>query len=164
MIEKLHRDRRDMKSLPVRFYFVDDTVITGDTLQKANGLLHSLVSSGQYPVNLSSKIFVLMDRLSEDTKQMYVDDPKCNFIAFLHIDISNVRTHGDSCIGCKLEQNAMKLYKCSATQYIASYWYQKLYDYRKKAYDNREDISKIENERSYRMLLFSHVLQNVIIK
>ena len=164
MIEKLHRDRRDMKSLPVRFYFVDDTVITGDTLQKANGLLHSLVPSGQYPVNLFSKIFVLMDRLSEDTKQMYVDDPKRNFIAFLHIDISNVRTHGDSCIGCKLEQNAMKLYKRSATQYMASYWYQKLYDYRKKAYDNREDISKIENERSYRMLLFSHVLQNVIIK
>lgn len=164
MIEELHRDRCDMDAMPVKFYFVDDTVITGDTLEKANGLLHSLVPADEYPVNLFSKIFVLMDRLSDDTKQMYVDHPERNFLAFIHIDISNVRTHGDSCIGCKLEQDAMKLYKRSATRNMASYWYRKLYDYRKKAYDNKKEIAEIGKEKSYRMLLFSHVLQNVIVK
>ncbi|MDE7424685.1 MAG: hypothetical protein K2N51_13525 [Lachnospiraceae bacterium] len=164
MIEELHRDRYDMKNLPVKFYFVDDTVITGDTLEKANGLLHSLVPSSEYPVNLFSKIFVLVDRLSDETKQSYVDSPDKNFMAFLHIDVSNIRTHGDSCIGCKLEQDAEKLYKRSATRNMATYWFGKFKDYRKKPYDNKNEMLSIESSKSYRMLLFSHVLQNVVVK
>jgi len=164
IISELHRDRLDSEFLPVRFYFVDDTVITGDTLKKANGLLHSLVPFGEYPVNLFSKIFVLIDRLSDTTKQMYIDDPEHNFLSFLHVDVSNVRTHGDSCIGCKLEQDARRLYKRSATRNMAFYWSRKTDDYRKKAYDNREDIAGIEKEKSYQRLLFAHVLQNAIVK
>lgn len=164
IIEELHWDRRDLSSLPVKFYFVDDTVITGDTIEKANGLLHSLVPFDEYPVNLFSKIFVLIDRLSDISKQKYIDNPKQNFMSFLHVDVSNTRTHGDSCIGCKLEQNAEIMYKRSATKSMAFHWSQKLNDYRKKAYDSREDIAEINKEKSYRMLLFAHVLQNVIVK
>ena len=164
MIEELYRDRRDKTCLPVRFYFVDDTIITGDTLEKANGLLHSLVPENEYPVNLFSKIFVLIDRLSSQTKRMYVDNPEHNFMAFLHIDVSNVRTQGDSCIGCKLEQDARKLYKRSATRNMASYWYRKMHEYRKKAYDNKAEIDLIDKEKSYAMLLLSHILQNTIVK
>lgn len=164
IIEELHLARRDLNSLPVKFYFVDDTVITGDTIEKANGLLHSLVPFEEYPVNLFSKIFVLIDRLSDTSKQMYIDNPKQNFMSFLHVDVSNTRTHGDSCVGCKLEQNAELMYKRSATKSMAFYWSQKLNDYRKKAYDSREDIAEINKEKSYRMLLFAHVLQNVIVK
>ena len=164
MIEELHRNRRDIRYLPVKFYFVDDTIITGDTLEKANGLLHSLVPVNEYPVNLFSKIFVLVDRLSEETKQTFVNIPEQNFISFLHIDVSNVRTHGDSCIGCKLEQDAKVLYKRSATRNMAFYWNRKLNDYRKKAYDDKDKIALIDKDKSYRMLLFSHVLQNIIVK
>lgn len=165
MIEELHRDRIDKTSRPVKFYFVDDTIITGDTLEKANGLLQSLVPENEYPVNLFSKIFVLIDRLSEQTKKMYVEDPLHNFMSFLHIDVSNVRTHGDSCVGCKLEQDAKKLYKRSATRNMAMYWQQKLFDYRKKAYDSKTEIASIrKDEKSYGMLLFCHVLQNVFVK
>lgn len=164
IIEELHQDRGYLNSQPVRFYFVDDTVITGDTLEKANGLLHSLVPSNEYPVNLFSKIFVLIDRLSDTTKEMYINNPEQNFMSFLHVDVSNVRTHGDSCIGCKLEQDAKKMYKRSATKNMALYWSKKLNDYRKKAYDNREDIAGINKEKSYRMLMFAHILQNVIVK
>lgn len=164
IIEELHRDRRDLSSLPVKFYFADDTVITGDTIEKANGLLHSLVPFDEYPVNLFSKIFVLIDRLSDTSKRKYIENPKQNFLSFLHVDVSNTRTYGDSCIGCKLKQNAEIMYKRSATKSMAFYWSQKLNDYRKKAYDSREDIAEIDKEKSYRMLLFAHVLQNVIVK
>lgn len=164
IIEELNRDRRNLNFLPVRFYFVDDTIITGDTIEKANGLLHSLVPSNEYPVNLFSKIFVLIDRISDTTKKMYIDNPKQNFMSFLHMDVSNIRTHGDSCIGCKLEQDAKKMYKRSATKNMALYWSRKLNDYRKKAYDNRDDIAGINKEKSYRMLMFAHVLQNIIVK
>ena len=164
IIEELHQDWNSSSSLPVKFYFVDDTIITGDTLEKANGLLHSLVPMGMYPVNLFSKIFVLIDRLSDTTKQMYISEPEHNFISFIHIDVSNVRTHGDSCIGCKLEQDAKKMYKRSATKNMALYWSGKVADYRKKAYDSRTDLANIEKEKSYRRLLMAHILQNIIIK
>lgn len=164
MIEELQRDGGNGAKPLVKFYFVDDTVNTGDTLEKANGLLHSLVPFNMYPANLFSRIFVLVDRLSNESKQMYVNNPKDNFLAFLHIDVSNTRTYGDSCIGCKLEQNAMKLYKRSATRKMSCYWSDKLSHYAKKAYDNKKQMETIDKEKSYRMLLFSHILQNTMIK
>lgn len=164
IIEELHQEWNSEKPFPVKFYFVDDTIITGDTLEKANGLLHSLVPMEVYPVNLFSKIFVLVDRLSDTTKQMYINNPEQNFMSFLHIDVSNIRTHGDSCIGCKLEQDAERMYKRSATKNMALYWSGKVADYKKKAYDSRNDLMTIEKEKSYRRLLFAHILQNIIIK
>ena len=164
LIEELHRDRHDKRYLPVKFYFVDDTIITGDTLEKANGLLHSLVPTNEYPVNLFSKIFVLLDRLSNETKQMYVDNPTLNFMSFLHINVSNTRTHGDSCIGCKLEQDAGKLFKRSSTRNMADYWQKKTLCYKKKAYDNKREIVSISKEKSYNVLLFSHIMQDVIVQ
>lgn len=164
MIEELYQDNRENGYRPVKFYFVDDTIITGETFEKANGLLQSLVPSGVYPTNLFSKVFLLIDRLSNDTRQMYVNDAEHNFLSFLHIDVSNTRTHGDSCIGCKLEQDAEKMFKRSATRNIAHYWSEKMRDYQKKEYDNRSKIALIDKKKSFRMLLFSHVMQNIMIK
>ena len=164
MIEELYQDNKEEDYCPVKFYFVDDTIITGETFEKANGLFQSLVPPGVYPTNLFSKIFLLVDRLSNDTQQMYVNDAEHNFVSFLHIDVSNTRTHGDSCIGCKLEQDAKKMFKRSATRNMAHYWSEKLRDYEKKEYDNKDKIAKIDKKKSYRMLVFSHVMQNIMIK
>lgn len=164
VIEELYQDNREIGYRPVKFYFVDDTIITGETFEKANGLLQSLIPSGVYPTNLFSKVFLLVDRLSNDTRQMYVNDAEHNFLSFLHIDVSNTRTHGDSCIGCKLEQDAEKMFKRSATRNMAHYWSEKMRDYQKKAYDNRSKIALIDKKKSFRMLLFSHVMQNIMIK
>ena len=164
MIEKLYQDNVEEKYCPVKFYFVDDTIITGETFEKANGLLQSLIPKGVYSTNLFSKIFLLIDRLSNDTKQLYVNDIEHNFLSFLHIDVSNTRTHGDSCIGCKLEQDAEKMYKRSGTRNMARHWSVKMQDYQKKEYDNRDKIARIDKEKSYRMLVFSHAMQNIIVK
>lgn len=164
VIEELYQDNRENGYKPVRFYFVDDTIITGETFEKANGLLQSLIPSGVYPTNLFSKVFLLVDRLSNDTRRMYVNDAEHNFLSFLHIDVSNTRTQGDSCIGCKLEQDAEKMFKRSATRNMAHYWSEKMQDYQKKEYDNRSKIALIDKKKSFRMLLFSHVMQNIMIK
>lgn len=161
LIENLQQENKNLKDI-VRFYFVDDTIITGSTIQKANGFLHSLVPQGEYPVNLFSKIFLLVERLSDSTKAIYVDDVKKNFLSYLHIDVSNVRTHGDSCIGCKLEKDARRLLKRSATQNMAQYWAGKVKSYKKKNYDDRGKTVEINRNKSYRMLLFSHIVQNII--
>ena len=163
MIERLYIDS-GRKNCPVRFYFVDDTIITGETFEKANSLLQSIVPKDVYPSNLFSKIFLLVDRMSNESKQMYVSDWKNGFQSFLHIDVSNMRTHGDSCIGCKLEQDATKMFKRSGTRNMAFYWAKKMEDYHIKEYDNRCQMQSIAKPKSYRMLVISHVIQNVIVK
>ncbi|MCH5264761.1 MAG: hypothetical protein J1F02_02600 [Lachnospiraceae bacterium] len=164
MIDRLYLDNSEEGNCPVKFYFVDDTIITGETFEKANGLLQSLIPTNTYPTNLFCKIFLLVDRLSSDTKKMYVSNPENNFLSFLHIDVSNTRTHGDSCIGCKLEQDARRMFKRSATRNMAHHWSEKIKDYKKKEYDNRSKISQISKKKSYYMLAFSHVMQNIMVK
>lgn len=167
VIENLYITEEDRKNPLVRFYFVDDTIITGETLEKANGFLHSLIPHNLpelYHANLFDKIFLLMDRLSKDTKRMYVENIDENFHSFVHIDVSNIRIQGDSCVGCKLEQNTKKMLKRSATKVQAKYWSQKLYKYRKIDFDDLNELEKIDKERSFNRMMLYHVLQNVIIK
>lgn len=167
MIKDLHSYEYKNGILPVRFYFVDDTVITGETFEKANSFMHSLIPESvrnDYPATLFSKVFLLVDRLSDDTKYMYVEQIQDNFLSFVHIDISNIRTKGDSCIGCDMESRAQKMFKRSATKKLASYWAQKMIDYRSVPYDDRKAMRKLGEPKAYYRLVISHILQNVIIK
>ena len=169
VMEELHRDiykenlTEDM--LPVKFFFVDDTIISGETFEKANGFLHSLIPDEfkkLYPTNIFSKIFLLIDRLSDETKNMYVSDINNNFISYVHINISNMRTKGDSCVGCKLEQSARHMIKRSATQSLSNYWKGKKIKYHPIPYDNANELTKINKTDSFQKLLIGHVLQTII--
>ncbi len=167
MIEHLHKAEGNENYCPVCFYFVDDTIISGETIEKANSFLHSLIPAGYqsfYSANLFKKIFLLIDRLSNDTKRMYVENMEKNFHSFVHIDVSNVRTQGDSCVGCKIEKNARKLFKRSTTRIQAECWAKELYDYRKIAFDNLNEIENINRKQSFNFMMIYHVLQNVIVK
>ncbi len=167
MIEHLHKSEYSENYCPVYFYFVDDTIISGETIEKANSFLHSLIPSdfqSLYSANLFKKIFLLIDRLSNDTKRMYVENMEKNFHSFVHIDVSNVRTQGDSCVGCKVEKNARKLFKRSTTRVQAEYWAKELYEHRKIAFDNLNEIENINRKQSFNFMMIYHVLQNVIIK
>lgn len=166
MIEYLHKTECNGNYYPVCFYFVDDTIISGETIEKANSFLQSLIPSDYqslYSANLFKKIFLLIDRLSNDTKRMYVENMEKNFHSFVHIDVSNVRTQGDSCVGCKIEKNARKLFKRSTTRVQAEYWAKELYNHRKIAFDNLNEIEKIDRKQSFNFMMIYHVLQNVIV-
>lgn len=167
MIDHLHKSEYNRGFCPVYFYFVDDTIISGETIEKANSFLHSLIPSefqSLYSSNLFTKVFLLIDRLSNDTKRMYVENVENNFHTFVHIDVSNVRTQGDSCVGCKIEKNARKLFKRSTTRVQAEYWAKELYNHRKIAFDNLNAIGEINRKQSFNYMMVYHMLQNVIVK
>lgn len=167
LIEHLHMDVSDIEETPIKFFFVDDTIITGETFEKANSFLHSLLPENvrrSYPAVLFEKVFLLVDRLSDETKSIYVKDIKKDFLSFVHIDISNVRTQGDSCIGCKLEKNAWRMYKRSATNALAEFWGDKIEKYSVKPYDDESKLKNIDRDDSYNRLVISHCLQNILVK
>lgn len=145
---------------PVKFYFVDDNIITGSTYRKANSLLQSLIPEKYmsfYKTCVFEKCFFLIDRLSQKSKTAYVY-PIEKFYSFCHIDISNIRKHGDSCIGCKLLSDTEKLFKKSSTRYSADYWSKKVSDYKPISFENIKDI---DTKRSYIKLVLSHILNNL---
>lgn len=166
-IETLLGGVSENDEIPVRFYFVDDTIISGDTFHKANSFLRSLIPSqyqSLFPANLMRKCFVLVDRLSTESKRAYVRDVERDFLSYLHIDLSNMRTQGDSCVVCKLKSNAETLLKRSATQNIAEHWHTKVNQYSVCRYNKHVCTHSESDERAFRKLVLSHIAQNVLFR
>ena len=165
-IEDLLNNTPSDNELPVRFYFVDDTIITGETFHKAVGFLHSLIPARYqrwFPTNLIDKCFLLVDRLSNESKLAYVRDASHDFLSFLHLDLSNMRIQGDSCVGCKLEMNAKKLLKRSATRKIAEYWSDKARRNQVKGYSKYSaECCDTDRDKAFRKLALAHITQNVL--
>jgi len=162
-----HVKINEQKDMPVKFYFADDTIISGESFHKANSFLRTLLPSEykeQYSSNVISKCFLLVDRMSDDTKRNYIANVERDFNAFLHIDISNIRTQGDSCVGCKLEKDAIRLFKRSSTDRIAGYWSAKMTEFEAIAYDDKKLTKHYQTEQAFQILLISHISQNVIFK
>ncbi|MCD8014456.1 MAG: hypothetical protein LUG99_15020 [Lachnospiraceae bacterium] len=167
VIEYLHKAGEDNSQKRVHFYFVDDSIITGETFEKANSFLHSLIPADVkhiYSANLFDKVFLLVDRLSKDTKRVYVENMEENFHSFVHVDVSNMRTHGNSCVVCRLRHTVEKMFKCSATKHQAEHWAKKMDDYKEVQYDDLQSLRMIDRDKSYHRITIYHMLQNTIIK
>ncbi len=149
---------------PVRFIFVDDNIITGDSFRKASKLLQSLLPEeiiNNYGTNVFEKAFVLIDRMSLSSRNTYIL-PKENFHAFCKINIPSMRKHGDSCVCCKLKTQAYRLYKRSSTQFASNYWRSKIEKLEEKSFEtiNSEDAKKVNSRKAYLRTIFSHLIKD----
>lgn len=62
----------------INFFFVDDEIVSGRTFHRAKSLLESLLQDEEnekVKVNIFKSIFVLIDRLSDASKDSYIKDP-----------------------------------------------------------------------------------------
>lgn len=165
LIDRLTNDyykEGDETFKPVKFTFVDDNIITGETFRKASSLLQSLIPKKilkNYTTNLFDRCFVLINRLSGSSIKSYIVN-ELDYNAFCHIDISNMRMHGDSCVGCKLQKQANRFYKRSSTKFAADYWYKKSIVYESEFCNSNDDKDK--KCESYTRLLLSHTFKNYI--
>ena len=114
----------------VRFHYVDMTIDSGTTFNRAGALIRSLL--GQEDEEDGSKaafpfesVFLLISRMSEDSKRTCVRNPDRQFHAYAQLDISNIRTYGDSCVPCKLQREAYLHYRNAATKPVSEYWEKK---------------------------------------
>ncbi len=160
-------DAKQTNYKPIRFIFVDDNLITGETFRKASSFLQSLIPNELieiYGTNVFDKCFVLLDRLSSSSQNSFIL-PHENYHAFCHLDISNIRRQGDSCIGCKLKKSANRLYKRSATQYSSNYWANKVKKYKENIFEKAIfDNKNSENNTSYLRAMLSHITKNFLDK
>ena len=152
---------------PINFFYVDDCIITGSSFHRAKMLIQSLIPDEYRPSkyeSVFSKCFILIDRLSMDTKESYVNYPKENFLSFCKVNISNMRKQGDSCVGCKLEYEAKYLFKRSATRSFANYWAKKALEYTPIMYDDTERRKDYGNTKAFVRMLLTHFIESYFDK
>ena len=126
--------------IKIRFFFVDDQIISGDTYYRAKSLINSLIGKDKKFVDIFSGIIVLLNRSSQKTISDYFDKKEnlldnetkddLNYFALIDINIPSIRNYGDSCPLCKLELDATNYSQLSLLDCSERYWIQKQYHYK----------------------------------
>lgn len=112
-------------SLEIHFHYIDDSIVTADTLRRGRSmvdmLLRSCISADVMDtrVRLFRDVYVMLNRSSRDTAQSLVEDPDRNFHAYMHLAVPHFNTHNDYCPSCAQVEKFQHLKKCSSTNRFA---------------------------------------------
>ena len=168
----------------IHIYYVDDSIITGRTFYRAKSLVSSIVQqykkrSEKINIHVFEKIFILLDRNSKQSILQYIgcwdsankneEQLDENFFVYKSVNIPSMRSHGDSCVLCKLERDAKLLYSTSATQNMIDYWkrQQKKFSI-SQLRDNMEDVNPatmaVNQEKAFRRMVCYHLAQQVLLE
>lgn len=115
----------------VNFYYVDDSVCTGNGVARAYKFISVICS--QSGVDLKKllkgkqnfkfkKVFLLVNRSSYETALSWVDNPNENWKGFINLCVPSYNTHSNTCPGCKVKERYELLQKRSATNELAEYF------------------------------------------
>ncbi|MCM1500714.1 MAG: hypothetical protein NC124_19830, partial [Clostridium sp.] len=148
----------------VKFHYADTSLQSGGSFNRAVSLIAACVEDWnlgdeeRYEFRIE-QVFLLTSRLSESSKRQYVKNPNREFHAYAQLAISAMRTFGDSCVPCKLQQEAQRYYKKAATKSISCYWETKIYNRACLPFDQvemneNEDLEK--HEEGYRRMICTH--------
>ena len=117
----------------INFYYVDDSVCTGDGLARAwkfvltlcnqSGLnMQSILSNGEK----FKKVFLLMNRSSYETAKTWVHEPNEDWCGVINLCIPSYNTHMENnivcCPGCGVYSRYELLRKRSSTNELISYF------------------------------------------
>lgn len=109
----------------VNIYFVDYTLISGQTLHRGANLVNMLLRDSRVGardnIDLYHKIILLANRSSYDTIGYMVRDPLKDFHAYVTLAIPTFNTQQNYCPTCEMVELYRETAKCCATNDL--YWY-----------------------------------------
>jgi len=171
----------------VKFHYVDDSIITGRTFWRAKSLIESMTDCyGEKYENVEivvfDKVFILVDRNSRETRLQYVpqdrreiDSVDKTYYTYIQLEISSIRTYGDSCVLCNLKKDADLLYNTASTQIVYDYWSESNEKFAlisvEQAMKAKEEVKKKakeekdnKEERAFRRLFCTHMSKIMLDK
>ena len=145
----------------IKFYYVDVAINSGSSYNRAISLVSScFIEAKQGEQNQQDfcidRVFLLISRMSDSSKESYVRDARHHFHAYVNVNISSMRMFGDSCVPCKIQEEARVFYKKAATPSVSAYWENKVYDRRCVSFDNVKDTDLASQEDGFRRMICSH--------
>lgn len=114
--------RRRMPSLHIRFYFVDEGIVSTQSISRARLLAQMLLNEGGLNSGESfffSKVILLMCRSSPDTLQQFVANPEKDVEAWIRLNFPPYNTQADHCPACNLQGTYSLLRKRAATELVS---------------------------------------------
>lgn len=165
-------------------HFVDDCIITGRSFRRMQSLAQSLLSScaaayGNVNTIVFERIFLLVDRNSNQSKQQYLcslpgqgsmeEGLKNRYFSYINLNISSMRSHGDSCSICQLEWESDGLAKTSSTWLMMKYWKDRKKRFELKSVEEYEESQRLRSaketeeereaakEKNYRRMYCCHM-------
>ncbi len=160
----------------IKFHYIDISIRSGSSFSRAMSLISSCLELPIQQTHPSEEkhgyefqleqVFLLVSRMSEASKKMYVKEPEKNYHAYAELHILAIRTFGDSCIPCKVQREALQYYKKAATKSISAYWEKKNYDRACVSFDKfdvlMDEGAKQRQEEGYQRMVCSHRAANHI--
>lgn len=119
---------KEVKDIKVKFYYVDDQIITGDTFWRAKTLVQGLVSqlAKKDNVTVFESIITLLDRNSKNSRKKFFDDnQEGKFYSYLNFHTPSIRSYGDSCPICRDVSNSSNLSREASLSFTSNYWQNK---------------------------------------
>ncbi len=164
-IEQLHT--LNSKAV-VRVHYVDDAIISGRTFHRAKSLIHSILNikeyhSSQIDINIFDKVFVLVDRNSQESRRQYVQNESWDYYSYITINISSLRNYGDSCVYCNLKKEADLLFRTASTRTIEMHWKEYAEKFTLYSLEEYNERSKTPDyDKQFRRLFCTHMSQLVL--
>lgn len=104
--------RQSNPNIRINAYYIDDSLVTADTLQRGRSILHMLLSDNYNPSEspiLFKGVFLLINRSSQDTIRDFVKNPDTDFDAFATLCIPHYNTKNNYCPACERMDRYTKL-------------------------------------------------------
>lgn len=141
-LEMMIHSNMNMK-MELNFYFVDDNIVTGATINRAKSLVSSMLgefilnNERDIVVNLFKGIIVLLDRNSRSTACNFFDriavcDQNCYegrkqelvlpFYRFIQLNTPSIRSYGDSCPLCSKVEKIKRIEQESSLNFVEQHW------------------------------------------
>ena len=171
-----HNLTQEGKNAQINFHFVDDTITSGFHISRSKSLLYSLFIKEAFSdtgykgvkVNLFASVIILVNRISKESKLLYIDDTNC-FFDYIDLNISALRSHADACILCNKFKSYQEMLTFSGTNDLAEVFAKKISKYEKipidtltkdnKGYPNNSNL-KYSEEDGFLRMLYTHELNS----
>jgi len=158
------QEKRSEFEKQLAFYYVDDQINTGNSYNRAQTLVNSLLmETGINDSSPFSGVFTLVDRHSSKSKKAIITNPDERYYSFFrNIPVPAIRSQGDSCPLCKRVAEDKKLEEEAALVSTALMCLEKRLYHREKDLDDiRQSHDKKTSEEKRRHMLRFETEQNL---
>lgn len=140
------------------FIYVDTAITSGQGFNRIRSLMSNIAYEKPQFFSFDA-VILLTNRLSNSSKQQYIKNFD-NFFSFVNIEVPSIRTFGDSCICCKLENDCRELYKTAATKEISAYYECKMLKNFAVDFNSFDEIDN--NSKGFLRLVLSHMTSQLL--
>lgn len=159
--DKIERIMRSSTTSVVNFYYVDTSIISGKTFNRAKELANVLIKDlkeevkQRIPFRIFDKTFLFINRSSNNTLETLMDDEK-NVYRFININCPSFEMSGLTCPDCKITENYLKLSSILSYSKDSQRWLEKAEKHKAIIINNNSDLDY--NKKDFIRLCFTHLL------